>query len=115
MISSMSKKEQILDLLLVTQARGGRAYSRLLRYGMTNEAAAVRARNKRVLNAIERLWVDIAQDWNGTATTRVRDLKAMNANIKRSVTGLRNRVRRAQKTARILSLLDDVIALAVGL
>jgi len=72
-------------------------------------------RNKLLLNAIEALWVDIALGWSGTATVKVRELKKMNANIKRAITGLKDRVKRAQKTARILSLLDDVIALATGL
>ena len=114
MITNMSQKEQLLDLLLITQERGGRAFSRLLRRGMSKEAKKVRSKNKKLMSKIERLWIDIANDWNGTAKVKVAELKAMNANIQRSITGLKKKATRAKRAAKILTLLDDVIALATG-
>ena len=82
---------------------------------MNDEAEELRDRNRLLMSEIESLWTEIARDWHGTATTKVAELKTYNANIKRAITGMNDKVKRAQNAAKILSLLDDVIGLATGL
>ncbi len=108
-ISNFDKKLEILSFLLFL-------YSKLIRLSLIVEqqgedATSVRQQESEALILIDALRGDMIRNWNGQADILMQDLRAINEQAQRKVRELESAVKKVEKLAEIIGVIDKAINL----
>jgi len=115
MAISMTKKQEVIQNLLATKTKAYQAEVKLLLKGKPEEADKVKTHGKELSRKIDDLIGQTMSEWTGNANNIIKDVKAINTKVQRSISEIQKNVKVAKNVVKLVGYIDDVVEIVDSL
>ena len=106
---SMTKKQEIIQLLLAAKSKAYLAEVKLLLKRKSDEANEVKTHGKELSRKIDRLIAQTMSDWLEDAEIIIKNVKSTNKKLQRSINDIQNDVNIAKNIVKIVGFIDEIV------